>query len=66
MLWTALALGAWHPGVAEAVLALGLFRGPTLSPRAFRLLATMMLLFNAAVFGALLLGVWGPIPKPTF
>lgn len=65
-LWIALALGIWRPGVAKAAVALGLFRGPAVSPQTFRLIATGLLLVNAAVFGALLLGVWGPIPKPTF
>jgi hypothetical protein len=64
--WAALVVGLWRPGVADTAARLGLYRGRPVSARTFRLLATLMLLVNAAVFGALLLGLWGPIPKLPF
>jgi hypothetical protein len=66
VLWAAMVVGLWRPGVADVAAQLGLYRGPPVSGRTFRLLATLLLLVNAAVFGALLLGFWGPIPRPSF
>lgn len=66
ILWTIHLIGIWRPGVAEAALQLGLFRGPTVSPRMFRLITTVGLLVNMTVFAALLAGLWGPIRRPAF
>ena len=66
VLWMIHIIGIWRPGVAEAALQLGLFRGPAVSPQAFRLIVTFGLLVNIVVFATLLTGMWGPIPRPTF
>jgi len=66
VLWMIHIVGIWRPGVAEAALQLGLFRGPAVSPQAFRLIVTLGLLVNILVFAMLLTGMWGPIPRPTF
>jgi hypothetical protein len=66
LLWSVHLIGLWRPGVADAALRLGVFRGPAISARTFRLIATAGLLVSAVVFGTLLLGIWGPVPRPTF
>ena len=66
ILWTIHIVGVWRPGVAEAAVRLGIFRGRTLSAKTFRVIVTLGLLVNAIVFASLLAGVWGPIPRPKF
>lgn len=65
-LWSAALVGIWRPGVAEAVARLGLVRVPARSATSVRALVTLALLVNGVVFGLLLAGVFGPIPRPQF
>lgn len=62
--WAVSLIGLWRPGVAEVAIDLALYRGPRLSPTTFRVVFTTLTIVNAVVFGALLAGLWGPIPRP--
>lgn len=57
-LWSAVLVGLWRPGIADVAVKLGMYRGPEMSGRTFRLLMTAVLLVNASVFLALILGLW--------
>jgi len=66
ILWTIHIVGIWRPGVAEAAVRFGLFRGRAVSAKTLRVIVTLGLLVNVIVFASLLAGVWGPIPRPQF
>ena len=57
-LWAGTLIGLWRPGIADVAVKLGMYRGPQMSGRTFRLVMTGILIVNACVFLTLILGLW--------